>query len=569
MNKRKFLCLLLSLVMTLSVAVQGFAFTAFAENNATSLLLGDSNLDFKVNVKDATNIQKAIAKITDFGDIATATADVDKNDDINIKDATAIQKWLANIDVPYLIGELFEYLGEILSEGGFILLNVNPEIRIGFNADGNVTTVDANNDDAKPILEGFSDYQGKTCKEVVDRLLVLIKDAGYLTDDIDGENKLVVIQLEAGSKEPKNSFIDELKECARKELKKHDLKPEFIKIEGKDYDDKYASGDEASPFITLEKAVEIALAYSGVWAEDAVFEEKEYDIHHGTPYYDIEFTANGFEFEIAVNALNGKVVKFEKEKIEDRHHATGDEQRPDKPQKPHKPATFDEFITLDEAKKIALKDANLTAEDVRFTDREFDLEDGTPYFELEFVTEENEYEYKIHAVTGEIIESECEPVDEDKDDRHHHDKDEWFDKDEDDDSHNDDCQKPSNPLPTEPEESKPALETKPVPSKPAEEKPEETKPAFTTTVATKPQERPEFTKPEHGFIDVEDAKDEALNHAGANKDKVKFDKAELDEDDGKHRFEIEFEDEDFEYEYEIDAENGEIIDFEKDRKDRR
>lgn len=555
MKKRKFLCLLLSVVMVLSVAVQGFTFTAFAENNATSLLLGDSNLDFKVNVKDATNIQKATAKLTELGDIAKSAADVDKNEDINIKDATAIQKWAANIDIPYLIGQLFEYIGEILSEGGFILLNVNPEIRIGFNADGNVTSVDANNEDAKPILEGFTDYQGKTCEEVIDRLIALIKDAGYLIDEVDGENKLVVIQLEAGSKEPKEGFIDGLKSHAKKGVKDMEVKPEFIKIEGKDYDKKYATGDEASPFITLEKAIEIALAYSGVWAEDAVFEEKEYDIHRGTPYYELEFTANGFEFECVVNALNGKVIKFEKEKDDDRHYATGDESRPDKPHKPNKPATFDEFITIDEAKEIALKHANLTAEDVKFKDRDLDLEDGTPYYELEFVTEANEYEYKIHAVTGEIIESECEPI-EDDDDRHHHDKD--------DDDHNDEnYQKPSKPVPTEPEESKPVIETKPAPSEPTEEKPEATrtqeKPEFT---------KPEFTKPEKDFIDVEDAKDEALNHAGINKDKVKFDKAELDEDNGKHRFEIEFEDDDFEYEYEVDAESGEILDFEKDRKDR-
>ncbi len=550
MNKSKFLCLLLSLVMVLSVAVQGFTFTAFAENNVTSLLLGDANLDFMVNVKDATNIQKATAKLTELGDIAKSAADVDKNEDINIKDATAIQKWAANIDIPYLIGQLFEYIGEILSQGGYILLNVNPEIRIGFNADGNVTSVDAHNEDAKPVLEGFTDYQGKTCEEVIDRLIALIKDAGYLIDEVDGENKLVVIQLEAGSKEPKEGFIDGLKTHAKKGVKDMEVKPEFIKIEGKDYDEKYATNDEVSPFITLEKAIEIALTYSGVWAEDAVFEEKEYDIHHGTPYYELEFTANGFEFECIVNALNGKVVRFEKEKDDARHHATGDELRPDKPHNPHKPATIDEFITLDEAKEIALNHANLTAEDVKFKDRDLDLEDGTPYYELEFVTAENEYEYKIHAVTGEIIESECEPIEEDDDDRHHHHKDEGFNKNDDD----EECQKPSNPIPTEPEESKPTLETKPVPSEPTEEKPETTK--------------PEFTKPEKEFIDIEDAKNEALNHAGTHKDKVKFDKLELDEDDGKHRFEIEFEDNDFEYEYEVDAESGKILDFEKDKKDR-
>lgn len=547
MKRNRFLSLVLALVLALSLAIPGVAFTAAAEEqNIASLILGDANLDFKVNVKDATNIQKAVAKITDLGSFASKAADVDKNDSINIKDATAIQKWVANIDVPYLIGELFEFIGEIISEGGFILLNINPEIRIGFNADGNVTTVDPANEDAKPVLEGFTDYQGKPCQDIIDRLIEIIRNAGYLADEVDGENKLIVIQLEAGSKEPKEGFIDGLKNHAKKCVKDMDAKPEFIKIEGKDYDEKYATGDEASPFITLEKAVEIALAYSGVWAEDAVIEDKEYEIHRGTPYYEIEFTANGFEFEVVVNALNGKVVKFEKEKDDDFRFpvATKDEERPHKPHKPAGPATTDEFITIDEAKEIALKDAGLTAEDVKFTERDFDLEDGTPYFEIEFETAEFEYEYKIHALTGVIIESEVEPKD---DDDNHHDKNHWGDDkfDDDDDRFDDDDKHHNNPV------------------IPEDTKPEFTEPEFTKPVETKPQE-----KPEKDFIDIENAKDEALKHAGLHKDKVKFDKAELEEDDGKHKFEIEFEDSEFEYEYEIDAESGKVIDFEKDKKHR-
>jgi len=358
--------------------MQGLCFTAFAETDATSLLLGDANLDNKVNIKDATNIQKSIAKITTFGEIAKNTADVDKNKNINIKDATAIQKWVANIDVPYLIGQLFEYIGENVSKGGFILLNINPEIRIGYNADGNVTTVTAENKDAEALLHNFKGYEGKSCKAVVDSLLVLVNDAGYLIDEIDGENKVIVIQLEAGSMAPKEGFMEELESNAKNTVKSLEVKPEFIKIEDKDYDIKYNTSAKPSEFITLEKAIEIALAYSNIWAEDAIFEEKEYDIDDGTPYYELEFTANGYEFECEVNALNGKVVEFEKEKSKS---GTADEIKPE------------DFISLNEAKKIALIDANVNEADARFDDKEFDLDDGTPYYELEFTANGLEYEY--------------------------------------------------------------------------------------------------------------------------------------------------------------------------------
>ena len=68
------------------------------------VLLGDADGDTKVNVKDATAIQKFVAgmEIT----IDTAAADADQNTTVNVKDATAIQKWVAGITVATPIGEL-------------------------------------------------------------------------------------------------------------------------------------------------------------------------------------------------------------------------------------------------------------------------------------------------------------------------------------------------------------------------------------------------------------------------------------------------------------------------------
>ncbi|MBR3988433.1 MAG: PepSY domain-containing protein [Clostridia bacterium] len=529
MKTNRFLSLVLILALAFSLCVQGVTFTASAENDVNSLLLGDANLDFTVNIKDATNIQKTLAKITTFGTIANATADVDGNKVINIKDATNIQKWSAHLNTPYLIGEFFEYLGEILSKGGFIYLNVNPEIRIGFNADGNVTTLTAENKEAEELIKNYTDYQGKSCEEVVDTLIALIKDAGYLIDDIDGENKVVVIQLDAKSKEPAKDFVTNLKDHAKNTVKDMDVKPEFVKIDGKDYDEKYTTEAEPSEFITLEKAVEIALAYSNVWAEDAVFDEKEYDIDRGTPYYELEFYASGFEFECKVNALNGKVENFEKERAEGNFNPdnTPNETRPAPPDK-------DELITLDEAKEIALKDAGVAKEDATFKDKNLDLDDGTPYYEIEFLTDKFEYEYEIHAVSGKIIESDCEPAE----------YDDFFD---------DDHHKPQ--------------ETRPQETRPQETRPQETRPQVKPE-STNPQTKPAETKPQtNNFIDKEVAKANALSHAGLTAESVKFIKAELDEDDGRYKYDVEFEASGFEYDYEIDAVSGEVLDFEKDRAD--
>lgn len=60
-------------------------------------LAGDVNQDGKVNIKDATLIQKHIAKLTQLDDVASACADVTADKKINIKDATMIQKYVAKL----------------------------------------------------------------------------------------------------------------------------------------------------------------------------------------------------------------------------------------------------------------------------------------------------------------------------------------------------------------------------------------------------------------------------------------------------------------------------------------
>ncbi|MDO5123857.1 MAG: leucine-rich repeat protein [Eubacteriales bacterium] len=66
---------------------------------------GDVNLDGNINIKDATAIQKHIAKIVALSDKGYEVADVDGSGSVNVKDATAIQKHIAGIGTGYPIGE--------------------------------------------------------------------------------------------------------------------------------------------------------------------------------------------------------------------------------------------------------------------------------------------------------------------------------------------------------------------------------------------------------------------------------------------------------------------------------
>lgn len=70
-----------------------------------NLILGDANLDGKVNIKDVTQIQKAIAKIITFDTDSFTCADINSDDNLTIQDATNIQKYSANYEVAFDIGK--------------------------------------------------------------------------------------------------------------------------------------------------------------------------------------------------------------------------------------------------------------------------------------------------------------------------------------------------------------------------------------------------------------------------------------------------------------------------------
>ena len=61
-------------------------------------------------------------------------------------------------------------------------------------------------------------------------------------------------------------------------------------------------------------------------------------------------------------------------------------------------------ITIEEAKDIALKHAKLSNDKVTFVNTEEGMEDGIKIYNIEFYTDNTEYDYEINADTGEIIE---------------------------------------------------------------------------------------------------------------------------------------------------------------------
>ena len=68
------------------------------------------------------------------------------------------------------------------------------------------------------------------------------------------------------------------------------------------------------------------------------------------------------------------------------------------------------FITPEEAKNIALQDAALAEVDVRDLEVELDLDDGAVHYDVDFEKGQQDYDYDIDAVTGQILRVEKSPA---------------------------------------------------------------------------------------------------------------------------------------------------------------
>ena len=70
------------------------------------------------------------------------------------------------------------------------------------------------------------------------------------------------------------------------------------------------------------------------------------------------------------------------------------------------PAAEASALSQQEAEAIALEHAGLTADQVSFLHSEYEIDDGVSQYDVEFYHENLEYNYEIHALTGQILEFE-------------------------------------------------------------------------------------------------------------------------------------------------------------------
>lgn len=193
--------------------------------------------------------------------------------------------------------------------------------------------------------------------------------------------------------------------------------------------------------ISADEAFAKALAEAGVKEADAFLKKNHIDWENGAQVYEIEFfvkNADGSvtEYEYAVNAVTGNVVErsMEQELVkvppvqanpgsgsaqipQQTQPGSGSSQTPAQtqptqpaqqqpvtpvPQQPVTPAPQGNYISVDQAKSIALSHAGVGT-GATFIKAQLDHDDGRMVYEIEFYVGRTEYNVDVDAVSGTVV----------------------------------------------------------------------------------------------------------------------------------------------------------------------
>lgn len=192
-------------------------------------------------------------------------------------------------------------------------------------------------------------------------------------------------------------------------------------------DDQPGTSTPAVTYVTADQAKAAALAHAGVAQADAYGWEVEFDEDDGRHLYEIEFHAGSYEYHYDISAVDGSVIKYEKDleglfddgwddiydgaydnvydDLGDIVDDVFDDDRDGTPPTPT-PSSTASVIGADAAKAAALAHAGVAMGDAYNWECELDRDDGRHLYEIEFKSGRWEYKYNIDAYTGAVLRSE-------------------------------------------------------------------------------------------------------------------------------------------------------------------
>ena len=303
------------------------------------------------------------------------------------------------------------------AEAGTVTMEINPGVEYVIARNGNVKAVRFLNDDAEKLLEEI-ELKGQSLKSALSITVAAYKAAGLMES-----NDTVLISFDkklSGDEKLKESVSEVVREALEKTKSVHTvvyaaatdndetaaIAKKYGVSQGKaqliaDAKKNSSMSEEEianlpldelvglqkdvnstvidSEYIGIHKAKAIALNDSGCAARVEFTEARLINKGVKYPYYRLVFNDKRTQWTYLVNAVTGDILEKNEVAL---------------------------FISLEEAKDIALKDAGIKDKPevkVVFTKEELSRNSGRPCWILEFYTAEFQYSYKIDAKTGEII----------------------------------------------------------------------------------------------------------------------------------------------------------------------
>lgn len=154
-------------------------------------------------------------------------------------------------------------------------------------------------------------------------------------------------------------------------------------------------------YIGIEAAKKAALSNAGVSANDVKYINAHIEYDDGrAEYYEVEFTVGKVHYEYEIDLYSGKVLDVSVKNYGNYNT--------EKPQVERTTASGTKNIGVKAAKAAALSHAGLTESQVKFLKAEYDISDGVAVYEVEFIYNNYDYEYKINAATGAVLEHETD-----------------------------------------------------------------------------------------------------------------------------------------------------------------
>ena len=144
--------------------------------------------------------------------------------------------------------------------------------------------------------------------------------------------------------------------------------------------------------ISADEAKQIAVRDASLNENDVSFTKVKQDHDDGILNWEIEFIANNVKYEYEINANNGNAINANQ-------NATNTNQNANT-----------QGIDVEKAKLVAVQNAGLDINNVTFIKQKYDIDDGIAQWEIEFVANNNKYEYEISASDGRVLKYEMESI---------------------------------------------------------------------------------------------------------------------------------------------------------------